>query len=217
MSAPPLRQAETRRDHTGSTKANRYGSEQFRREAARRVGVYRPRYRRRFRERGTFARKRLQGGSAGRAETRYRSSPVAKSRLGRRIPRNGPYQVGIELPTLRCERSGPGASACDLQLFLPKDRQLGEARSGEPVGQAAVDGCPDDGGREEGEAEGDAHRAFAAALVPGDLGRAREPSDDQPVKPEAGFGERLEQPGPGLGAQGPALRSGMEKRGLGPV
>src|SRR5215207_10112595 len=33
-------------------------------------------------------------------------------------------QVGIELPTLRWERSGPGASACDLQLFLPQDGQL---------------------------------------------------------------------------------------------
>ena len=58
------------------------------------------------------------------------------------------------------------------------------------MGQPPLDGCLDDGGGEESEAEGDAHRAFAAALVKGDLGRAREPSGDQPVEPEAGFGDR---------------------------
>jgi hypothetical protein len=75
------------------------------------------------------------------------------------------------------------------------------------VRQPAVDGRPDDGGGEESEAEGDAHRAFAAALVKRDLGCAREPSGDQPVEPAPGFGDRRQQPGPGLGAHGPALRS----------
>ena len=50
--------------------------------------------------------------------------------------------------------------------------------------------CLDDGRGEESEAEGDAHRAFAAALVKRDLGRTREPSGDQAVEPEAGFGDR---------------------------
>src|SRR5918993_872835 len=94
---------------------------------------------------------------------------------------------------LSCERLVATASACEVQLFLPKDRQLGEAGSGEPVRQPALDGRSDDGGGEEGEAECDAHRAFAAALVQRDLGRAREGSGDQPLEPAPGFGDRLQQ------------------------
>jgi hypothetical protein len=45
-----------------------------------------------------------------------------------------------------------------------------------------------------------------------DFARAREPSGDQPVEPAPGFGDRLQQPGAGLGALEAAMPDEKELR-----
>jgi hypothetical protein len=79
------------------------------------------------------------------------------------------------------------AVSAGWESACPAIRGLSLLHDGPAVLMPALDGCPDDGGGEESEAKRDAHRAFAAELVKRDFARAREPSGDQPIEPQAGL------------------------------